>query len=315
MVKGLDDLIKSGAIKYGNDPSLEIHRLSIGINPFDELLGGGLPKGRCVELYGPESTGKTLIAQLAVAAVQKSDRPMSLYMDMERSYDEVWWQQSGVDTEKLMVSSPATAEQAIDIMRAVTDGAHDLGIVVLDSIAAMTPELEADPERSSGEKTIGLQARATTLMYRQMLPILGQAIFLVTNQMRETIGAHDELRGLPGGRAQRHCNSIILRTARSEWINDGNKNHLGFYMEIVSKKNKTCNVADGTSITLPFMFNGQIDMLTSYLEEAEKKRVIIKSGPYYKIAGRSFLGKAALRQFFLDNLQEIEVLRQAMLIG
>lgn len=309
----INELLKKGLIKKGDDPSLEIHRLPIGFKALDDMLGGGLPMGRGTELYGPESTGKTLIAQCAVAAVQKSERPMALYMDMERTYDEIWWQQSGVDTKKLLVSDPATAEQAIDIMRAVVLDNTELGIIVLDSIAAMTPEPEMDPERSSENKTIGLQARVITLMYRQIVPILGKTIFLVTNQMRETIGAHDELRGLPGGRAQRHYNSIILRTARESWINDStNKNHLGFYMEFVSKKNKTCNTPDGTSITLPFMFSGQIDMLTSYIEEGIKHSLIIRAGPYYKTAGQSFLGMPALRQFFLENEPEVEQLKQSL---
>lgn len=313
--KSLDDMLKEGLLLKGDDKRLEVIRVPIGIPALDTLLGGGMPRGRAIEEYGPESTGKTLLAQYAVAAVQKTEFPMALYMDMERSYDKGWWEQSGVDTSKILVSTPTTAEQAIDIMKAMLESSSELGIIVLDSIGAMTPEPEMDPEKSSSDKTIGLQARVVTLMYHKIIPLLKNTIFLATNQMRDSIGMPNELGALPGGRAQRHYSHIILRTARESWINEkvGNETvHKGFYMEIISKKNKLSDVPDGSSINLPFMFKGQVDMLTKYIEDSIKQKYISRAGPYYKVAGQSFLGMDNLRQFYVENPNELEQLKTSL---
>lgn len=310
--KSIENMIKAGLLKKGSDPSLVVNRLPTGIGVLDDLLGGGLPLGRFIESYGPESTGKTLLSQYAVAAVQKSQYPIGLYMDMEHSFDEAWWKQIGVDTDKLLVSNPVSAEQAIDVMRAMLETSKELGIIILDSIAAMTPMPEVDPEKSSENKTIGLQARVTTLMYRQIAPLLdNRVIFMATNQMRESIGYNDELSALPGGRAQRHFNHIILRTRREDWILEtGSKKRIGFYMEVISKKNKLAGIADGSSVTLPFMFSGQIDYTATFIDEAIKKDLIIRRGPYYEYNGHRSLGMALLRQYFTDNPDELESLKR-----
>lgn len=314
MPTSYEEMLRSGMIKKGNDPYLKVHKLPTGIAPLDTMLAGGVAIGRCTELYGPESTGKTLIGQYIAKAVQESEHPAVLYVDLERSYDEAWWQQSGVDTEKLMVSDPTTAEQAIDIMRA-TSHDPDLGLIILDSIAAMTPQPEMDPDKSSEDnKQPGLQAKVCTLMYRQMVPLLdNRIIFLSLNQMRENIGVHDELKALPGGRAQRHYNHVILRTARESWITDNSSGQrLGFDMEITNKKNKLASTPDGYSITLPFMFNSQIDFTTTYIEEGLRIGLIVKHGPYYNYLGTRVLGKANLRQFFADNPEELENLKNTI---
>lgn len=308
----IEDLLHDGTVLKGNDPSLEIRRLPIGIPSIDALLGGGLPLGHCLQAFGPESTGKTLLTQIAVAAVQKSQYPLAVLMDLEHSYDEPWWRQSGVDTEKLLVSAPQTAEQAIDIMRGILNSSEEVGIIVLDSLAAMIPQPEMDPEKSSTDsRQPGLQAKVITYMYHQILPLLaGRTIFFATNQMRDSIGLAGELDGLPGGRAARHYSHIVLRTRRESWITDNNtKSRLGFYMEIINKKNKLASVPDGEAIKLPFMFSSQIDWTTSYIEDGIRLGFIVKAGPYYKTAGKSFLGMPNLRQFFSDYPEEFEILK------
>lgn len=303
-------LMETGLIKRGNDESLYLKRISLGLPQLDDLLGGGVPVGRCLLAYGPESTGKTLLAQYITAAVQKTEKPLALLMDLERSFDETWWKQSGVDTSNLMVSSPATAEEAIDIMMAVMNE-PTLGLMIVDSIPAMIPAPIADPEKSAEDKTIGLLAKLVTLMYSKLVHALSEkgVILLTTNQMRETIGGYDELAALPGGRAQRHFSQIILRTKREGWIKDSAKNNIGFDMEITSKKNKTCSVADGTSITMPFLAAGGIDLMTAYINDGIKKGFIEKKGPYYSYAGKNSLGVPNLREFFSENPNELELLK------
>lgn len=312
--EAIEQLKKSGLLKTGDDPSLVVHRLPFGIPSLDNFLGGGLPKGRCVELYGPESTGKTLLAQLAVAAVQKTDKPLAVLFDQEMTYDQTWWKMSGVDTDKLLVTTPETAEKAIDMMVALLDD-NSLGMIILDSIAATTPAPVVNEENSAEEhQQPGLLAKAVSLMYQKIKGKVAEkgVIFLATNQMRESLSRYpDELGALPGGRSQRHYSQIILRTHREGWIKDGKEN-VGFYMEIISKKNKTATTPDGTSIILPFMANSQIDLLSAYIEDSVKRGIITKKGPYYYLNGRNFLGMPATREFLVQNPEELELLKSQL---
>lgn len=311
----LKTLKSDGLVKMGSDESLYLKRIPLGLPQLDDLLGGGVPVGRCLLAYGPESTGKTLLAQYITAAVQKSVKPLTLLLDLERCYDEGWWKASGVDTEQLMVSSPATAEEAIDIMMAVMNE-PTLGLMIVDSIPAMIPATIADPEKSAEDRTIGLLARLVTLMYSKLVHPLSQngVILLTTNQMRETIGGYDELNALPGGRAQRHFSQIILRTKREGWIKDAAKNNVGFDMEITSKKNKTCSIPDGTSITMPFLAVGGIDLLTAYINDGIEKKFITRKGPYYSYGDKNVLGVTNLRDFFTENPNELETLKVQLMV-
>ena len=315
-LKTIEELLKSGIIKKGNDPELIVQRLPLGIPSLDNMLGGGLPIGRCIHCYGPESTGKTLVAQYAVAAVQKSKYPLCLYMDMERSYDEDWWKLSGVDTTQLLVSDPPTAEQAIDIMRGVLNSSEQLGMIIVDSVAAMIPQPLMDPEKSSEDnRQPGQQAKVVTLMYHQIIPLLkNRVILLTTNQMRDTIGGHDEFAALPGGRANRHYNHIILRTRRDSWITE-KEDRIGFWLEVVNRKNKLATTADGDSIMLPFMFTSQIDWTTSYIDDAIKAKIITRKGPYYYWNNENYMGMAKLREFFTEHPDELEVLRNNLAVS
>lgn len=303
------ELLEKGLVKKGSDPALKLNRISSGLPSLDELLGGGIPKGRFVGLYGPESTGKTLMAQYITSQVQKSERPLVVLFDLETSFDEAWWQQTGVDTESLIVSTPPNAEAAIDIMRTLLTHEKKLGMIVIDSLGAMAPKYEVDEARSSEDKPMpGAQAKVITMMYRQCSGLLNnQTIFLTLNQMRDSIGTHDELAGLPGGRAHRHYSHIILRTKRTEWIKESG-NNVGFEMEITSRKNKTCAVADGTSITLPFRATSQIDLFAYTLEAGITKGLIGKSGPYYRYGDTNMLGMTRLRTFFQENPNELQLL-------
>lgn len=313
----LDKLIKDGLLKWGNDPALEIHRIPTGIAQLDTLLGGGLPLGKIIELYGPESTGKTLIAQYIATAIQaQEEKNQVLLMDMEDSYDPVWWGNSGVDTEKLLVSAPATAEQAIDIMRGLLAAPNvSLGLIILDSIAGLVPMPEMDPDRSSEEKTMGLQAKVITLMFRQIKSLLGDTVLLMTNQMRDSIGPYtNELSSLPGGRANRHFCHILWRTNRESWINDG-KVHIGFNMEITSRKNKLATVADGDSVVIPVTFANQIDATWAFVDAAIEEKVITRGGSFYYWKDQRWQGKTEIRAYFIEEPTALEELKASVGAG
>lgn len=313
-LKTLEQLKKDGSVKMGNDPSLIVEWLPTGLAKLDELLGGGVPLGRCMETFGPESTGKTLIAQYIAKAVQGSERKTVLYIDLENSYDEEWWQLSGVDTTKLVVTKPATGEEAIDIMRGALYGAEEsnLGMIILDSIAGMVPAPEMDPKKSAQDNhQPGLQAKLCTLMYRSIVKMVEQnkVCFYAINQMRDSMGPYpDDVGALVGGRAQRHYSLIMLKTRRESWIKQGDA-RVGFYMEVTSRKNKLATTPDGTTITLPFLFSSQIDILTADLEDAVAKKIIERKGPYYKFNEQSLLGMPNLRAYFQSDATAMSMLR------
>lgn len=300
----LNELAKDGLLMSGDDERLRIKRLLTGIPQLDVILGGGFPYGRMVMLVGPESTGKTLISQYAVAAQQKSEkRPHALLIDAERSFDQDWWAASGVDVSELLVSLPPTAEDAIDVMHAAFEHDAKLGIVVLDSVAALTPRPTLD--EPADQKFMGLLANLVTRMLQVVMPLNKQAIFIVINQMRENLRGHEEI--YPGGRALRHQSHIILRTRREGWILD-KEERIGFTMEVACRKNKTA-IPLGVA-TIPFRFRGQLDLVQSYIDEAIHRGIIEEALPWYRWGGKKFMGKNNLRQHFLEEPQALEILKQ-----
>lgn len=297
-----DKLLKSGQIVRGDDERLDVVRLPIGIKPLDEILGGGLPYGTCTMIVGPESTGKTILAQYIAAAVQKTERPHVLYLDAERSYDRSWWQTSGVDTAKLFVAQPMAGEQLIDLMIAAMKEDAELGLVILDSIAAMPPSMIVD--NSAERSDVGSHARLVSKMYQKVVEHLPGRLFVATNQLRENIGGYEER--YPGGNAPRYYNHVILRTRREGWIKDGEQ-RVGFNMEVTTRKNKTASPQQ--SCTLPFVFNSQLDLLSIRIDEAIAAGTIVQRTPYYTVTvdgkERKLLGKANLRNFLLENPQAL----------
>lgn len=311
----LDKYFKDGSIKYGNSPDLIIKHISSGIDRLDELLGSGIPLGKIIQFYGPESTAKTLICQYIIAAIQKSETPDVIYFDLEDSFDPEWWGQSEVDVDKLMVSAPATGEEVIDIIVALLNSTGiKLGAVMIDSLAGMVPMQEADADKSAEDKTMGLQAKLITLLYRKLRTHITQSkhkpVILMTNQMRDSLGTqYDEIGALPGGRANRHFAHVLLRTRRHSWITEGDA-RVGFNIEIINRKNKLAKTPDGASIVLPYTFNSQVDILLAYLEEAIEKQTITRAGPYFKWRDMSWLGKNAMRDYFRSNPDSLELLRE-----
>jgi recombination protein RecA len=306
--KDIDQLLKEGSLLAGDDDRLQLHRLPTGILPLDTILGGGFPRGRLTMLVGPESTGKTLLAQYAAAAQQKDEElPDVLLVDAELSYDKSWWEASGVDVSKLLVTQPTTAETAIDLIVAVMEADKKLGMIIIDSIAALTPAPIL--ERSAEDKTIGLRAQVINLLLGKVVAVNRQAVIIVVNQMRENIGGHEEV--YPGGHGLRHWSHIILRTRREGWIKDG-ETRIGFTLEALCRKNKTAPPLGVCQI--PFRFRGQIDFLQTYIDEGIERGIITDRSPYYdmpeSLGGGKFLGRNNLRQHLLEHPDVLEILKE-----
>lgn len=301
----IEALMKDGALVSGDDPVLDMIRVSSGLPQLDALVGGGFVYGRSYLFVGPEATGKTLLAQYVAAGIQKADK-QALYVDTELSYDRRWWETVGVDVSKLLVSQPTTAERAIDIIRAAL-ALPDMGCIILDSIAGMTPapRLEASAEN----RTMGLLAQAVSVLYQTIVPVNRKTVFIAINQLRDNMTGYDDV--YPGGRMQKHMSQVILRTRREGWILEGGQ-RAGYNMEVLDKKDKTGGKQQET-ITIPVRFHGAIDLLASYVDEAVEKHLIASlGGPWYMWGEEKFMGKPKLRQLFIDNPEQYAILKEKL---
>ena len=303
----LEAMYEDGTLMTGDDPRLVVDRLPVGIKPLDDFLGGGFPLNRVTMIYGPESTGKTLLCQYATRATQQAGKRV-LLLDAERSYDKGWWDTTGVDTDALIVSQPATGEKAIDVIEMVLKADPDIGLVVVDSLAALHPAFII--EESAESQSVAMQPRLLGRMFAKVLPLLHGRAFMSTNQIRiqMTKGAGGVItsEGFPGGWAVRHNTHMILRTKRDEWLADTDKRRYGFVMEIWMSKNKTG--APQGHLTLPIRFDTQIDVLTTMIDDAIDRGLITVAGPWItlpaELGGGKVIGKLALRQRFIDNEDE-----------
>lgn len=301
---GVDEFIKAGALMMGDDERLTIERLPTGIPALDKIIGGGFAYRRNVLCVGPESTGKTLIAQHLIAAQQRTPngRTHCLLIDAEMSYDPVWWAAAGVDTAKLYVSQPTSGEQAVNLIVSLLKSDPELGVIVLDSIATLSPTVVQ--EKLSGERTVASLATLVTDMYQKIMPANRQAIFFAINQLRENMSGYEDI--FPGGRAQRFNSHLRLHTRRVEWLKERDE-RVGYVMEIHVRKNK---VGEPEGITqLPVRFQGQFDLVSSYIDEALEYGLIRNAGPYYEWRDAKWLGKSALRAHFIAEPAQLEALQ------
>lgn len=312
--KALDAYTKSGVLMRGDDARLDITRVSSGLPQLDAILGGGFAYGRNVLCVGPESTGKTVLAQYLVASQQRAEngREECLLVDTEMSYDRDWWKVSGVDTSKLDVAQPYSGEQAIDIIVAAMTSNPKLGVVVLDSIATLSPT--AIQEKASGERTVASLANLVTAMYQKIMPINRNTIFFAINQMRANLTGYDDV--FPGGMAQRFNSHVRLHTRRVEFIKDSTQKRIGYVMEAYVKKNKVGDPEGECQMS--FHYGTQIDLDGSYIDEAIECGIITQAGPWYnwKTAadGEPFkwMGKANMRNHFVDHPEHLEFLQHQL---
>lgn len=228
---------KDAVIKIDDQRQREVEVFSTGILSLDYALGiGGIPRGRVIEIYGPESSGKTTVALEIVASCQRNGGLCS-YIDAEHAIDVIYAENLGVDIENLYISQPNNGEEALEICETlVSSGAMDL--VVIDSVAALTPRVELDGEM--GDSFIGLQARLMSQAMRKLIAITSKTktSIIFINQMREKIGvmfASPET--TTGGKALKFYSSIRMDVRRSEAIKDGN-DVVGNRVKVKIVKNK-----------------------------------------------------------------------------
>ncbi|MBQ8187120.1 MAG: recombinase RecA [Clostridia bacterium] len=212
---------KGTIIKMGENPRMNVSAVSTGSITLDMALGiGGLPRGRIIEIYGPESSGKTTLALHAIAEVQKTSGEAA-FIDAEHALDPVYAKALGVDIDNLLVSQPDSGEQALEIADAlVRSGAID--IIVIDSVAALVPQQEIDGDM--GASHVGLQARLLSQALRKLSGTIAKTncIVIFINQLREKVGVmYGNPETTPGGRALKFYSSVRIEIRKSEALKNG----------------------------------------------------------------------------------------------
>lgn len=297
---------KGSAMRLGDQPEQNVEVIPTGSLALDMALGiGGLPKGRIVEIYGPESSGKTTLALHVVANAQKKGG-VAAYIDAEHALDPAYARKLGVDTDSLIVSQPDNGEQALEIAdMLIRSGALD--VIVIDSVAALVPKAEIEGEM--GDSHVGLQARLMSQALRKMTGALAQAgttaIFI--NQLREKIGV---MFGNPetttGGNALKFYASVRLDIRGSQPIKDGEE-ILGKLTKVKVVKNKVAPPFRRAEFDI--MFGEGISHSGEIIDLGADLGIIKKSGSWYSYNDTKLgQGRDAAKQCIMDNPELAEEL-------
>ena len=290
---------KGSIMKLGSDAHLNIEATSSGSISLDIALGvGGYPKGRIVEIYGPESSGKTTFALHAIAEVQKTGG-RAAFIDAEHALDPVYAKNLGVDLDNLLLSQPDTGEQALDICEAlVKSGVIDL--VVIDSVAALVPQAEIEGEM--GDAHVGLQARLMSQALRKLSGVLNKtkttAIFI--NQLREKVGVlFGNPETTPGGRALKFYSSVRLEVRRADQIKQGDK-VIGNKTNVKVVKNKVA--PPFRTCSLDIMYGEGVSKEGEIVDLASEIDLLEKSGAWYSYQGEKIgQGKENVKLLLKEN--------------
>ena len=307
---------KGSIMRYGDGNVANVEAIPTGSLALDLALGiGGLPRGRVVEIYGPESSGKTTVALHIVAEAQKMGG-VAAFIDAEHALDPVYARKLGVDVDQLYVSQPDTGEQALEICEAlVRSGAID--VVVIDSVAALVPKAEIDGEM--GDSFVGLQARLMSQALRKLTGIINKtnSTCIFINQLREKVGVmYGNPETTPGGRALKFYASVRIDIRRGEQLKDGTT--------VVGNRTKAKIVKN--KVAPPFrtaefdiLYGEGISKEGSLLDSAVALDIIHKSGAWFSYGDQRIgQGRENTRKFLKENAEiaaEIDKLVRAELMG
>ena len=295
---------KGAVMKLGQATAMQVDTISTGSLGLDMALGiGGVPRGRIVEIYGPESSGKTTVALHVVAEAQKAGGEAA-FIDVEHALDPIYAKALGVDIDSLLVSQPDTGEQALEIMEAlVRSGALD--VIVLDSVAAMVTKAEIDGEM--GDSHVGLQARLMSQAMRKLTAVVSRSncVAIFINQVREKVGiSYGNPEVTPGGRALKFYSSVRIEVRRSEAIKNG--------IELIGNKTK-CKIVKN-KVAPPFkevifdiIYGEGISRVGEIIDFAVEADIIEKSGAWFSYNGeRIGQGRDKVKRLLQENpaLQE-----------
>lgn len=290
---------KGSIVRLGDHPKVDVEAISSGSILLDSCLGiGGYPKGRMVEIYGPESSGKTTLALTAVAEVQKKGG-LAAYIDAENSIDPDYAKNLGVNIDDLILSQPDSGEEALEIVETLARSGV-FSLIVVDSVAALVPQAELDGQMI--DSSVGLQARMMSKAMRKITGLLNKnnCTVIFINQLREKVGViYGSNETTTGGRALKFFSSVRIDIRRSEAIKDG-QNLIGNVANIKVVKNKVATPFKSCKVDI--IYGQGISKEGELLDLAIEKGIVKKSGSWYEVYGdRMGQGRETAKTYLREN--------------
>ena len=309
----IDKKFGQGTVMCLGEPSAfsDIERVSTGSISLDLALGGGLPKGRIIEVYGPESGGKTTLALSVIAEIQKVGG-LAGFIDAEHALDPTYARNIGVNVDELYVSQPNSGEQALEVLDSLVRS-NALDVIVVDSVAALTPQVELDGEM--GDQTIGAQARLMSKGLRKLTASIHNAncIVIFINQLREKVGV---MFGNPevttGGRALKFYSSVRMEVRRVETIKVAGE-ATGNRVKVKVVKNKVAPPFKEAEFDI--VFGKGISKAGDLIDVACAQDIIEKSGAWFTYKGERWQGREKVKEYFEEHSELLDTLREEVLVS